>query len=229
MARTLVVCLLVAAMECVAQQVGGTIRGTIVDERTGRGIGGAKLYAVTLSPRVSSTAEVVAAADGAFVLAGVGAGTYRLCASAGGTYAPGCFWLDRTTDVTAVNWGQTVAGVVVRLKRGSKLSVRVDDTGGNLRRREVGKVIDMVLVLADARGNQQMLQATRVLPAFTEYETVIPEDAALTLTARAYGLAVVGDDGLEVGPDGKAYGFAHAAATPAGQRKSFRFQVTGAR
>ena len=217
-----------AAMECAAQ-VGGTIRGTIVDERTGRGISGAKLYAVTLVPRVSSTAEVTAGGDGSFVLAGVGAGSYKLCASAGGTYAPGCFWMDRTTDVVAVNWGQTVAGVVVRLKRGSRFTVRVDDAGGALRRREVGKVIDMVLVVGDGRGNEQLLTVTRRNAAFSESEAVIPEDVGLTLTARAYGAAVVGDDGVEVGPGGKAYGFAHAAATPAGQRRSFRFQVTGAR
>jgi hypothetical protein len=86
----------------------------------------------TAPPPVAVTAA--SGADGGFVLAGLAAGEYRICAqSPDGRYLDPCWWSPPLTmPTTTVRSGDAVSGIRVTLKSAATLQIRVDDPSGLL-------------------------------------------------------------------------------------------------
>jgi hypothetical protein len=71
--------------------------------------------------------NVVTAQDGSFAIQSLPAGTYLLCVqTSGGVYLDPCHW-SASPPTFAVGAGQTVAGAVLRLGKGTRLPIAISD------------------------------------------------------------------------------------------------------
>jgi 5-hydroxyisourate hydrolase-like protein (transthyretin family) len=113
---------------------GGTISGTVTDEDTGLPIAGVGINANSLGPGPGQSS--LTTAEGAYTLAGLDPGSYRILPSCGtGDYIPEMYddSLDWSrVDPVAVGVGEAVSGVDLALRKGANISGKVTDAQSGL-------------------------------------------------------------------------------------------------
>jgi carboxypeptidase family protein len=109
-----------------------TISGTLVDA-AGKAVSGVWVTALRTAPPPVAVTDA-SGADGGFVLSGLAAGEYRICAqSPDGKYLDPCWWSPPLTmPATAIRSGETRSGIRLTLKSAATLKIRVDDPLGLL-------------------------------------------------------------------------------------------------
>lgn len=135
--------------------------------------------------------------DGAFAFTGLEAGVYHFCASLpGSTWLNPCDW--ETKRVTAqLNANQIMKDVVVSLKRGIALPIRIDDPGGLLDENEKSRAGAHVLVgVGTASGMFQPAAVTANDKQGRTHEVLIPFDAPVKLVVQSDLFQMANDKGV---------------------------------
>jgi hypothetical protein len=115
-----------------AQSTGARISGTVLSE-TGTPIAGAVVTALRSVPRPGTAGTATADASGRFEITALSAGAYTLCAQvARGDYVDACLWSTSPARVTVSRF-QFSGGNDLRLAKGSRLRVRINDASQQLK------------------------------------------------------------------------------------------------
>ncbi len=163
---------------------GGGIAGRVTDG-SGAAVSGAGVMASLQPPSAAGpftpfTATAASGADGSFTMAGLPAGTYRLCAEhrAAGMLNP-CLWSDEPI-LAAVAEGQTTQGRDIRMAKGAVLTVRLNDPRGLLSR-YLGKTPGAHILVGIGRGTAPFMAATPSAADDTgrELTLLVPVDTPL--------------------------------------------------
>jgi hypothetical protein len=114
----------VLSLQGQTQNSTGTISGVVAGD-DGKLLAAVVTANSTGSPAASGRTE--SASDGSFIISGLPAGVYELCAAVlGGGYLDPCAWSE-VQQLAQVTPGKTLAGRRLVLLKGSVLQVRVND------------------------------------------------------------------------------------------------------
>jgi|SRR5271165_5710043 len=183
--------------------VSGTLKG---DDGTVIVGGSVHLYRIPgSSPGRTREAQwsVVSGAEGAFRFANVGQGAYRLCAQAqDGTWLDPCDWgLGANTLAPA----QNSSGVMLVMRKGTVVPVRIDDPGQLLSRPPSGLMGAGLLI--GFGSDTALFHALSLASADStgrSYQVVIPFDTAVKLIIASPFLQLADASGLLI-PSGATY------------------------
>jgi len=224
-------CLVGAAM---GQTDAASISGVVLDAATNKPVPAALVLAVRtgLPPLAGNTRS---GGDGAFQISRLPAGTYSLCVQVqGAPYLDPCEWNARPTTVTLLS-GQPATGVSIRLRAGSILNIRVQDTQRIMSQKtRAGRPPELMVGVWGPGGLYYPARDTRGwIPAASQdpvadshdYQIAVPRDTALRLHVAsddlklgdALGAALTANQSREV--------FQHL--TGDANPKSFAFTVLG--
>ena len=202
-----------------------SIQGIVIDKATAAPIQGAFVYANrSSSPPSSQYAR--SAADGAFLIQNLAAGTWRLCARfVSGAYLDSCEW-GQTASSVVLTAGQKSAGNTLRPIAGSVLKVRIQDAAQTLFRPNALGVAPHLLMGIFARPGAwyPVRQVSRDLNG-VNYELPVPFDTPLALTVMAAHMNLAGANGVAAPSTGIQAPFQHATGDP--EPQNFTFTVLG--
>jgi hypothetical protein len=135
--------------------------------------------------------------DGAFAFTGLEAGIYHFCASLpGSTWLNNCDW-ETKRIVVQLNANQMTKDVVVSLKRGVALPIRIDDAGGLLDKNEKSRAGAHVLVgVGTTSGMFQPAAVTASDKQGRTHEVLIPFDAPVKLVVQSDLFQMATDKGV---------------------------------
>jgi hypothetical protein len=214
--------LFVATATLLAAQQDSQVAGRVLDPG-GAGVANA---AVSLFPMAAGgSIDATSNASGAFTMTGVPAGSYRMCVqAAAGDFLNPCQSGDEpaTVDVSA---GQRVNGVEIRLRRGKRIDIRIDDPQGTLAASENPTVNAQVLV--GVWGPNGLFQPASVMSSDVSGRThslVVPLDTDLKLTVSGRKLVIDDEAGTRVGESDEGIPV-RIEASRVDEPRSFRFVI----
>ena len=158
-----------------------SVAGLVTDE-SARPVPGAfvTLVRTGLPP---ASGHAASNATGAFLISGLAAGTYSVCAQVpSGGFLDDCIWSE-SPPTLEVKAGLSITGTQVRLKRGATIQVRVNDPGKFLEP-SATKAAPGALLLAvrTTRGLWQPVARVSKDATGANHQVTIPFDTTLPLT-----------------------------------------------
>jgi hypothetical protein len=196
---------------------GGSIQGVVLGEDS-RPVKGAVLVS-TIAPRARGkpTGE-----DGRFNLTGLLAGTHSLCVQVpGGDLLDPCRWAAAQQVNLAA--GENRAGLQIRLQRGVRISVKIDDPAGYRLRQTGGNRSVLLIGVWGRDGLFNRAVAVRKGGAATEYQVLVPFQTQLRLSVHSSSLLFEDTQGVAVPRPGVNLPF----QVPSGQNAAFRYRILG--
>jgi hypothetical protein len=160
-----------------------------VDENN-QPVPGARISAVRASAPGNAPVQSLAGADGGFAINAASPGTYTLCVQTpGADFLNPCDWETQMPSAT-VAAGQQTAPITIRLKRGARVRVRIDDPAQALLQETLGTGVHLLVgVWTTKKTFLPAAIATRDSQG-REYSTVVPFDATTSLTVTPARLAL---------------------------------------
>jgi hypothetical protein len=184
-------------------------------DRPGNGprLNGVTVHAHNVIPVAKRSYSAVARGDGTFVIDGLPAGQYALCAhSAGGDFVDSCAWALAATRVT-VQAGQQARGAVVSVPEGVRVTIRVLDNGNALTKRGDEDVLPpLVIEVREATTGISIHASVKTqTPGNLTYELLVPRGRTYTLKVTGPELVMTGSAGRAVAATGEENTFAVTA------------------
>ena len=182
---------------------GAMVFGT-VQSNPGTAIPGAwvTIYRDTTDPEKPAPqymAGIPAWKDGAFAFTGLEAGVYHFCASLpGSTWLNTCDW-DTKRATVELKENELLRGVVITMKRGVTVPVRIDDAGELLDKNEKTRAGAHVLVgVSTASGMFQPAEVKSGDKKGRNHEVLIPFDAPVKLVVQSALFQLANDKGVAI-------------------------------
>ncbi len=178
------------------------------------------------APSTATTATTTPAADGSFSVGGLATGQFAVCVrDPKAAVIDPCLWTDSRTTVP-VTAGNLSSGLIVRVKKASTVSVRVNDTAQALVQKPGEAYPPHVLVGAlDARGGFHPAQQAEKDSAGISYQIPIPVDSPIRLTVYSAKVQLATSSNVAL----PAQGYSTTFVQPSGQSQtnSFTFNAVG--
>lgn len=167
----------------------------------------------------------MANASGAFTVTGLPAGSYRVCVQASAEdFLNPCQSSDEPATVE-VSAGQRVSGLELRLRRGKRIDVRIDDPQGALAAGENPTVNAQVVV--GVFGPNGIFQPARVTSSDASGRThsvVVPLDTDLKLSVSGRKLVIDDEAGTRVRESDEGIAL-RIEASKVNEARNFRFII----
>lgn len=143
---------------------------------------------------------------GEFAFSGLPAGAYRLC-----VHLPASKLLDSCSSggsgfLISLRLNQMIDGVLLPMKQGFELPVRVEDPGGYLEKHE-GKTKDAYLAVGVQMGNGPLIPArlARKDRERRDYTVVVPFDSEVNVIAGSRFYTLEDDKGAAIAKGGRRF------------------------
>jgi len=232
--RLIAVGLILFTRATVAYQLGATLLGTgqiqgqVILDSGGSAVPGATVTAYRISPAPTVSATASTGKGGSFTVSSLTTGQYGLCvkSATAGLIDP-CQWLDLITPVNVTN-GNVTAGVTIRLKPASSLSVTINDTALVLPQAAGQAAPPHVLVGAyDLKGFLHPLNQTKSATG-NSYGLDIPFDFPVRLVVYSAKVQLQTSKGAAVPASGYTVLVVNPSSAPS-QQASFSFNTVGSK
>jgi hypothetical protein len=169
----------------------GQIGGKVLSDADGTFLSGATVKAFRISPAPRMSVSTASATGGSFTLLGLTAGTYELCVNTGTGAFDQCQWKAFQT-VATITSGQVISGLVIRLKKSSTLTVRVNDATQALVQKPTDTAPPQVLVGAfDLKGTFHPAGQLARDDAGITYQLLVPTDYPMRLAVFSQQVKLV--------------------------------------
>ena len=198
--------LLIISNVCLAKSIRlrGSISGIVLDP-AGKPIPHARVRALRLQPRRSTSPPVYSSVTGTFSIPALDSGNYSICASVSPTKGliGDCFWLDAGLSQAAnpklitLASAQKLTGLTLRMQQGRRLQVKIQDTANILSSKDAkgGSRTVNVELLGPSGAMPRSLLATRPERDGPVYEAVVPAGNLIRLRVGGNGVNVADDQG----------------------------------
>ena len=203
---------------------GGNLQGKVVLDNDGSAVAGVTVVAyktVVAATAIGSSGTAVTAKDGSFTISGLTSGQFRVCVrDSTGTLVDPCQWGDSPKPVALS------AGLVIRVKKVSTVSVRINDTGQYLIAKSATAPKPHVLVGAyDAQGLFHPAMQTAQDATGVSYQLTISVDTPVRLSLFSAQVKLTDSQNVAI----PAQGYATTFIQPSSQttQKSFVFNAVG--
>lgn len=174
----------------------------------------------------ATTASAATAKDGTFSVTGLAAGQFGVCVKdSTSTVIDPCLWPDSLTTVNVAS-GSLSSGLVVRAKKATLTTVRVNDTGQFLAAASGQATPPHVLIGAfDMRGLFHPAMEVKKDSTGITYQLAMPVDSPVRITAFSAQVKLQTGQGAAV----PAQGYSAPAIQPSNQTQplSFTFNAVG--
>ena len=208
MRRTLLLVVLTAACSLGQQaKMGGVILGRVQSD-TGAPVGAAWVpvvrdYGITEEQIAGFSKATAAQPNGSFSFSGLAPGGYHLCAHLPGSKLLNpCEWSSQQTKVQ-ISKEQLVENVVVTMRTGVKMPIRIHDPQGLLKQHEKHTPGAHVLVgVVTPGGGMHPAEIKAEDDQGRDQELVIPVDAPASVVVFSSFFKLAGDDGAAVQGNG---------------------------
>jgi hypothetical protein len=174
----------------------------------------------------ATTATATPANDGSFSVASLAVGQFAICVKdPSGAVIDPCLWTDSRTTVNIVA-GNMTSGLVVRVKKASAVSVRVNDTAQALAQKSTDAYPPHVLVGAfDARGGFHPAQEVQKDSTGISYQLPIPVDSPVRVTIYSAQVQLATSSNVSLPAQGYSMTFVQPSSQS--QTNSFTFNAVG--
>ncbi len=208
----------------IAQPGAGSIQGTVTDAATKKPIPQAIVSATrTTLPPLRTT--VRSGVDGSFLIGGLPAGSYTLCAQAvSGAYLDPCLWNLPVPTVTLAA-GQESTGALLAVPSGSILKIHLEDPHKLLNQKtKTGYLPHLSLGIHTPRGFYPAHLAAASGNG-ADYQMTIPRDTPLVFSVQSFSLQLADANDAPLAGNRNQQAFQHASgnANPPG----FSYKITG--
>ena len=203
----------------------GSVAGLVTDE-SGKPVPGAFVILVRTSLPPAS-GQAASSASGAFLIGGLPAGEYSVCAQVpGGGFLDECLWSSAPPTVE-VKAGQSATGTLVRLRTGATIQVRLNDPGRFLEPSATRAATGVVMSVRTTRGLLQPIPQVSQDATGQNHQMTIPFDTTLPLTIFGPKVSLTDAAGKPVAAGGAEVSLRQASGATVSA--PITFNVTGLR
>ena len=212
--RRVFVCLfaILSAASSLFAQNTGSISGTL------SGDDGALIAGVVVANGVglAASGRAVSAANGAFTITNLPAGTYFLCGRPRGRgYLDPCIWSSDPPKVS-VTAGKATANIKLVLPKGAVIDVRVNDPSTVLGATALPKTVAPHLLLhtLTPRGLIEPLVMAGKDATGVDYQTTVPFNSPVRISVAGKQLQILDSTGQTLNPAGSSFVVQQAPGSP---------------